>query len=60
MERKLMTEVFKVRITPALKEAIQAEADRLNVRPADVARMALAERVDPSRETQPTAAVAAT
>ncbi len=55
-----LSAVFKVRVSDDLLTAIRAEAVRLHLRPADIARMALAERVDPSRDAQQPAPVAAT
>ena len=43
MEKMRLSERFQVRISPELRDALAAAARRLKVRPADVARMALAE-----------------
>jgi len=40
-----LTENVVVRVTPGIKRAIDAEARRLNLRPADVVRMALVQAV---------------
>ena len=56
MQRESLSVVFPVRLTPSLKQALEFEADRLRLRPSDVARMALAERLrnapSPVREVE--------
>jgi hypothetical protein len=42
MNDLILSELIQIRVTPRMKHLLQLEAERLGVRPVDIARMALA------------------
>ena len=42
MNNLKLSELVQIRVTPQMKKLLQLEAERLGVRPVDIARMALA------------------